>query len=332
MQVHAQSPQAHRSRALAQGLFLVVTAQFVPQQHHLELLLCSLQGHVALQQQVGHIAVDLVLDHVAVGGRVFESFGVILVDLRDPFAKAARAREPRVECSGRGLARVHLLPQIVPTLIAQHPLGVQREAVPVVDPRAEERPEGRLVHVLPRPLVKPLPHDQILLVQLLREVKVEALRPVPHAARLLRLFDGPTNYTVRRGVAETEPRDLGVKAFVRLCLEHLEPSSHPTRWLRVAQHSLQITHQPLHEINLILREAVERHVLTTDQKCVQVTRHWLHDILLVRYQKAARVHRVDLVILPHDRLVVHVDLARRVEVGVHERRLRGAARLPAGDV
>mmetsp|Transcript_128337 Transcript_128337/g.348354 ORF Transcript_128337/g.348354 Transcript_128337/m.348354 type:complete len:591 (+) Transcript_128337:274-2046(+) len=173
-----------------------------------------------------------------------------------------------------------------------------------------------------------MPHNQVLVVQLLREPEVAALCPVPYRTDVNGLLYDLRGETVRRGVAIAELGELVVPPGRRLRLEDLHPPFRPVATVRRAQDRVHLLQEPPDDLGLGPDQGLVLHAPAADQERVEVGDHRLHELLRVGDQQAARVHRVALVVLvDHDPRGPAV--ADGVQVGVHVEGLGPSPRLPA---
>mmetsp|Transcript_25014 Transcript_25014/g.45861 ORF Transcript_25014/g.45861 Transcript_25014/m.45861 type:complete len:238 (-) Transcript_25014:2977-3690(-) len=115
-----------------------------------------------------------------------KALGTFFMNCPNLLQQARRGWIPRWDDIGRLLARQQGFHDLVPTKVAYEPNWVQRKTISILNALDEEGTQIILVQVIPSlalRLLEPIPHHQILCIQLLRKQEVEALRAVPHGTR-----------------------------------------------------------------------------------------------------------------------------------------------------
>ena len=168
---------------------------------------------------------------------------------------------------------------------------------------------------------------QKVLVELLRKVKVEALRAVAHRAAVAHSVDDLSNQAIRRRVAKTVLRQRGVKAVPRLLFQHLDPSGHPPFAHGVGEELSRFIQRPLDEFDLIVRRGLVAHPTAANQEGVKIGNDRLHLLLRIGHEQAQRVQRVPPVKLVQNDRRLRV-AAKRLEVHVQKGGLGFATGLP----
>ena len=126
------------------------------------------------------------------------------MDLLDLPPQPSALWKPRADPLA-SLCRAEGLPDLIPALVAQDPLGVEWEGIAVGDARDEELSQLLLVHVLELDRTgEAVPSHEVLVVQILREVVVEALGSMAHRTDCARPRDRLGHDEARRRIAVAE--------------------------------------------------------------------------------------------------------------------------------
>merc|ERR1719486_1552284 len=113
-----------------------------------------------------------------------------------------------------------LLPYIPPSLVTDWPYRIQWKAILFIHALNQELSHCLLCLVGPRLVGKAVPHNQVFIIQFLREVVVKAFGAMSNSSTISGLCNDVTNQPIRSGVPEPIFWTFRMKASLAFFLEN----------------------------------------------------------------------------------------------------------------